>query len=181
MLNSSKPMIQAFCLQMGGRAPPLFEGAPARLKHHPASKKVHRAQMDPFSTCNAHVHWDCNCGGLRPPTPLLSFHTVHGLLSRTSRRQEELCQSHNVNVEVFQDSTSIIQAFCLQMVEAAPRCVVPRKLVSNIILAAKAEPIWTLSQPMMQTYIAPPPPPLSVYTVHGLLSRTLRHEEELRR
>ena len=174
-------MIQAFCLQMGGRAPPLFEGAPARLKHHPASKKVHRAQMDPFSTCNAHVHWDCNCGGLRPPTPLLSFHTVHGLLSRTSRRQEELCQSHNVNVEVFQDSTSIIQAFCLQMVEAAPRCVVPRKLVSNIILAAKAEPIWTLSQPMMQTYIAPPPPPLSVYTVHGLLSRTLRHEEELRR
>ena len=61
-------------------------------------------------------------------------------------------------------------------------------VASSIILPAKTEPIWTLSEPVIKTLClqmegaAPPPPPNppAVFLSRaGLLSRTSHHEQDL--
>ena len=136
-------MIQASCLQMGGRAPPQFS-------------KPHQLALNIMLPANRYTEiiWILSAtsglqlvggGAARPPNPQLSFYTVHGLLSITWRHQEELCQSHNLKTEVCQVATSIIQAFCHEDGRGGPRYVVPRKPISNIILPTKAEPICTFN------------------------------------
>ena len=80
-----------------------------------SSASNNRAHMDPIRSLDTDIGWVCKWGGgLRAPQPPLSFHVVHGLLSRKSRHQKELRQSHNFHRR-FQDfNIHHIQAFCFQ-------------------------------------------------------------------
>ena len=107
--------------------------------------------VDPFRTGNADTCIGFARGGCPPPlNPSLSCYAV-----------EELCQSHN-----FKISTSIIQAFCLQVVEAGPPLCCAAQARFKHHPASKNRTHMGPSERMMQAYIgfadgrcAPPNPP----------------------
>ena len=100
-----------------------------------------------------------------PPTPSLSFLRRAGLLSRTSYHQQELFQAYSSHscYTAFQShragSLFVNGGLRLPFFELY-------KATSSIILRAKTEPIWTLSEPVTKTSW-PPHSRLSFYAVQA--------------
>ena len=148
----------------------------ARFQHDIASKIVNRAHMDPFSTHNADVHRVCNLGGLPPQRPP-TFYLCRAWLAvkniAPSRRIVSITL-YTLKQKVFKFQHPSYRNFVCKL--SAPGK--PRKLVSNIILQAKTEPRWALSEPLMQRYIGfayggglhPTQPPSFFYALSGLQS-----------
>ena len=118
--------------------------------------------------------------GLRP-TPPLSFYAVQACFKK-HRTINKNWFKHIVVIQLFKP---IMHAVYVQMGGYGPQP--PHffdlyKTTSSIILSAKTEAIWTLSEPVIKTScvqmggLRPPPnPPAFFLRRAGLLSKTSRH------
>ena len=142
--------------------------------------------MAPFRTRDKDVVC-ANAGGLRPPpTPQFSFYAVqacfqeHRTISKTGFTRTTV-------IELFNPTTLAVHLRTTGLrPPQPPHFFKLYKATSSIILPAKTEPIWPLSERVIKTTCvqmggaAPPPtPPLFFLRRADLLSRTSYHQPEL--
>ena len=146
-----KPIMLAVHLQTGGLRPPQ---PPHFFKLYKAiAIVILSAKTEPIGPLSEPViKTSCvQMGGLlRPPTPPPAFFLRRaGFLSRTLHHQQDLLRAHNCYRPV--QTPSCRQSICKRgsYVPPQPPCFFKLcKATSSIILPAKTEPIWTLSEPM---------------------------------